>query len=609
MSNKLPVRARLPALPAPPRSFAGQRSRAARRGRLWLAGGAAWAAAIACGPAAAVDFSALFSLKGQSVYAPGPAVDVDTNQRLGPPAFSFGKTYGGMVDPCIGVSCPTGVEAGADTNGNFALRYGAKFNSGSYDLLYPVYARIAEPVPFSNTVGTPFALGTSFKTPGYGAPPLQEFLNGQRMIAKLTTHSPTLQAYVDLDARFHAFVGARYCLVGVCSGPALGPIDRDASRTLASINRNNDGLVRLGDDTVALKKYVSALDGNLTARLNIPNIDAASKVADSTATRLQSFGRDNIAVLGANVGNLFSKAAGIPLVGNAAGIGYNLLSINSGLGFDVAQTISVELRPVETLNFLSPVQRQLAGGAWSAATKQIVVPLGENLVLRSNVRNIGVVPSTSLEVTLSNLTELVVQGDFNVQALAADIYGLKIGPLYDSGSVNAGRINIPLYRDSFSFALGAVSGLPFNIVQALPDSVSADPGYRALFSLGGQDPQGLQSGEYRSLDLGCPLYLSCNSVHYADADRSMLNQLGERVFMVDGDALTLAANQPGEAGTDASQLALLYATGYSPDRIALVSPIGLPNPIPEPAHWALLLVGLAALNPALRRRAAADRRG
>lgn len=553
--------------------------------------------------AADIDFGAVFSLKGQSVYAPGAAIDVDTNQRLGPAPFNIGKTYGGMFDACEPIyNCPTGVQAGADTNGNFGLRYGAKFNSGSYDLLYPVLARIDVPAAYSNAVATPFRLGTSFKIPGYGAPAYQEYLNGQRVVAKLTTHSPTLQAYVDLDAQFHAFVGAQACVLGVCSGPALGPIDVNASRNLASINRNNDGLIRVGDSTVNLRQYFSTLDGNLTARLNIPNIDAVSNASTSVANSLRSFGRDNIVSLDANVGNIVSKAIGIPLVGNAAGIGYNLLSINAGIGFDVAQTISVALTPMETFNFLSPVQRQLEGGGWSAPTQQVVVPLGQDLVLKSNARNLGVVPSTSLEVTFSNLTELIVQGDFNVQALAADIYGLKIGPLYDSGTVNAGALSIPIYQNSFSFEMGAVTGLPFNVVQGISEFVAVDFGHRASFVVGQQNAQGLESAEIRSQDLNCLLFV-CASVHYADADPSMLYQTGERVFMVDGDTLNLVANNPGEVGTDASQLALLLATGYSPDRIALVSPIGLPSPIPEPTTWALMLMGLAALGGAVRRRA------
>ena len=583
--------ARTPARPA-----GSQPSRPApQRGAAWPLWSAGCAVVLAGPAAAAVDFGAVFSLKGQSVYAPGDAVLLDINRRLGPPAFDIGKQYGGMFNACSPVAnCPSGAEAGANTNGSFGLNYGAKFDGGSYDLLYPVLARIAEPAAYSNTVGSAFTLGTSFKIPGYGAPAYQEILNGQRMVAKLTTHSPTLQAYVDLDARLHAFVGARGCVLGVCTGPALGPLDGDASRTLASINRNNDGRIVLGNETVDLRRTVTLLDGNLSAWLNIPNIDAVSSPANSTATQLRSLGRDGIVSLGVNVGNLVSKAVGVPLVGNAAGIGYNLLGINAGLGLDVAQTIRIDLQPKMTFDFLSPVQLQLADGAWGAPTKQLSVPLGQSLVLKSNVRNVGVLPSTSLAVTVSNRTELILQGDVNVQALAANVFGLDIGPLYDSGPLNAGALSIPLFENSFSFAMGAITGLPFNVQQALPDNVLAEPGYRALFAAGPQDAQGLQSGDILSLNLDCPLVLSCNPVRVASTNLSLVNQFGERAFLVDADTLQLAGNQAVAPGTDASQLALLLATGYQTERLALVSPIGLPSPVPEPAGWALLLLGLAA---------------
>lgn len=576
----------------------------------WRAASALLAMLLVSAPAAAVDFSALFSLKGQSLWAPGPAVNVEVNDRLGPPAFSFGKTYDATVDPCPVINCTTGARAGADTNGEFALRYGAKLNSGSYDLLYPVYAKVAEPLPYSNAVGSAFTLATSYKVAGYGAPGYQEFLNGQRMVARLTTHSPTVQAFVDLDARFHAFVGAQYCLGGVCAGPALGPVDGNASQTLLSLNRNNDGRVQIGGQVANLNQYVSAIDGNLTARLKLPNIDAVSNPSSSQATQLLGVGRDNLLVLDANVGNMVSKAVGLPLAGNAAGIGYNLLSINAGLALDLAQTIRISLKPIETFSFLSPVQMMLAGGLWSAPTKQITVPLGTDLVLKSNVRSVAVLPATSLEVTVSNLTELVLQGDVNVLALAANIYGLDIGPLYDSGQVNAGTLKLALYQDSFSFAMGAVSGLPFNILQSLPDSVSADPGFRALFSAGPADEQGLASGQIRTQDLACALVLACPYTFYAATDPSMQNQLGERVFMADGSALTLASNDPGELGSDASQRALLAAVGYRDERVALVSPIGLPSPVPEPGTSALMLLGVLALaaRPALRLRQRAARR-
>lgn len=63
----------------------------------------------------------------------------------------------------------------------------------------------------------------SFKGQSAYKPAYPESLSGQRWVARLTTHSPTLQACVGLDAHLHAFVGAQSCMAGVCPGPATGP--------------------------------------------------------------------------------------------------------------------------------------------------------------------------------------------------------------------------------------------------------------------------------------------------------------------------------------------------------------------------------------------------
>ena len=152
------------------------------------------------------------------------------------------------------------------------------------------------------------------------------------MVAQLTPHSPTIQASVDLDAKFHVFVGAQACLAGICKGPALGLIDVDASRTLASINRNNDGKIQVGDQPVALRKYCSALDGNLTGRLNIPNIDAVSNASTSVATTLRSFGRDSVLSLDATVGNLVSTDASQRALLYAAGYSPDRIALVSPIG-------------------------------------------------------------------------------------------------------------------------------------------------------------------------------------------------------------------------------------------------------------------------------------
>ncbi|MEO7640550.1 MAG: hypothetical protein ABIU07_03960, partial [Ramlibacter sp.] len=185
---------------------------------LVLLGAATAASILAATPAGAVDYTAVFSKKSQSVYAPGPAISFDTGtQRLGPAPFSHGDTYGGFFDPCPVFSCRTGAQAGAMVSGNIGLNYGVKFDAGSFDATYPVNVHLSAPGPFANQAGDPFHLTSSFDIPGYnGGAGVGIGIGGKQVLATLQTHSPTVQAFVDLDAELHAFVGAQGCVAGVC---------------------------------------------------------------------------------------------------------------------------------------------------------------------------------------------------------------------------------------------------------------------------------------------------------------------------------------------------------------------------------------------------------
>ncbi|WP_426164718.1 PEPxxWA-CTERM sorting domain-containing protein [Sandarakinorhabdus sp. DWP1-3-1] len=574
-------------------------------------------ACLVAAPAAAIDFSTVFAVKGRSVYAAGPAVDVDTGvRRLGPGAQDLGKSFGKIIDPCRHTplpSCDTGAEAGADVHFNFGLNYAARFNSGSFDAQYPVNVRIDAPADFSNAIGDPFTIRSGFSIPGFDAPTLKLGVGVAPIGARLQAHSPTLQAFVDMDAKFNAFVGARACVAGICQGPSLGRFDTDQSQTLVAINRNNDGRFTVAGNSVNLNQYVTALDGNVVAKLSLPDIDALSNGFNgSTATNLVTLGRGNIAALGANVGNIVGNALGIPLSGNIGGIGYGLLDVSAGLAFDVRQTLTLSFTPVETYNFLSPVRQVFADGSIGAFTRSISVPLGQDFTLMSGVRNLGVAPVTSLVATLSNLTELVFAGDFDIQALKASIFGFDIGPLYDSGSVNGGIFSIPIYETSFAVDFGSVSGMPFNILQAQVFA-DADPGYQALFRLLGDDPDhpGVYLTDVAARDLGCAILLPCQPVHAFDGSPVTLDDNYQFAFLADGGALTLPGIAAGHVGTDAELLAALFGTGFTVDRSPLTAPPGLPRPagsfVPEPAGWTLLIVGFGFVGGAMRRRSVPPR--
>ena len=564
-------------------------------------------AVTAASPAFAINFSTIFSETGHSMWTSGQALVIDTGmKRIGPDPWNLGKVVGGFVNPCDPFgTCNTGAQLGAQTTGNMALEYALKFNSGSVDVSYPINVQLATPTPGSTLVGQTFSIGSSYSVAGYGAAPFKTAIGLGSVTARMQADSPTLQAIVNLDAQFHAFIGAQACVVGVCQGPFLAPPDIDKSQTLASVNWNNDGKLKLGEKEINLKENFSALDGDLTGRLNIPNINAVSSAANgSTATDLVSVGRDNVAALDANVGNIVSKAFGLPLVGDVGGIGYNLLSVNAGLALDVKQTLSLSLTPQMTLEFLSPVQQLLSSGQWSGLTNSITYDLGQSLTLRSPYRNVAVIPISSLKATLTNRTDLILEGDLSLQALGANAFGQQLGPLLDTGNLNAGLLDLPVFQNSFDLNFDSVTESPFTIGQA--QASSFDPkGFQIRYLTPGEPGQ---SGQIYATDLDTT---QCNPTQIAGGlcpDEQFItstaahafDEQGQDVFIQDLGVFAQQGIIPGPNSGDDDLLALLAGVGYTPGLPEFNIPVGAP--IPEPATWWLMIGGLGLAGGALRRR-------
>ncbi len=581
---------------------------------------AALAIATAAGPALAtgIDFSPVFSETGHSMWTTGQAFAFDTGtKRIGPDPWNIGKVVGGFINPCNPFgTCNTGAQVGAETTGNFALEYGVKFNSGSVDVTYPINVHLNAPSAGSTNANHPFNITSSYNVAGFGSGPgnthVLQAIGQPALIAQLQAHSPDIQAFVDLKAQFHAFIGAQACVVGVCQGPFLGPIDVDKSQTLAAINRNDDHKVRVGDTVINLDQNFSALDGDVTARLNLPSLNAISTIgAGSTATKLVSISRSNIAALDANVGNLISKAIGLPLVGNIGGIGYNLLSVNAGLALDVQQTLTLNLTPMMTLNFLSPVQRELAPGVWSPFTQSITYALGTDITLRSPYRSIGVIPISSLAATLTNRTDLLLTGDLSVQALGVNAFGLSLGPLLDTGNLHAGLFDIPIYTNSFSLGFDSVTSQPFNLTQLAPGASASFNGTSISYVNGGNG----QGSSITSLNLHCPAFLIAQGLCNDSAGQTSLSYFGASghpVFAANPGVFTIPHVNTTPNSDDPTETAYLNGTGYDPTIQPFVVPDGAPpiqgTPgVPEPASWALLIAGFGLAGAAMRIRRSGNR--
>ena len=555
------------------------------------------------------NFSALFAEKDQSVWSAGKALVIDTGAvRVGPDPISLGKKVGGIEGDCPFCA---GAEAGGVLNADIGLIYGLKLNTGSVDVSYPVNVRLTSPNSASTRAGDAFTIGSSFTVPGLnsggGASVLQPFLQTSlgTTTAKMVVHGPDLQAFIDLRADLEEFVGAHVCVGGACEGPALPDLNVHESRNLVALNRNDDRLLRVLDNVTPLKVDFSALDGNVTGRLNIPNLSAVSSVkSGSTAASLMTSKRDNIAVLDVNIANIAAKAFGIPLQGTYGPIGYNALDVNAGLALDVKQTLTLVTRPLVTLDFTSPVQQLLRDGSWSAFTKELSFDLGSDITLRngSGLNNLGIIPTLSLQDTLKSVTSLVIQGNVNVKALAANAFGLNIGPLLDTGDVYSPPLEIPLYSpDPFRVNFDPVIGKPFNVDEIVGLSALRDASETLLDQAGrgpGSADRILSFTEctiaYQRVNNGqCPpgVFIGNTSARIDDVN-------GNPVYFDSLAGFDLANVLESADSTDSGNAAALASFGYVASARSFVVPQGADAPnfnVVEPGRLGLLLLAGAFL--------------
>ena len=562
--------------------------------------------------AAVVNTGAQFSATGQSLWNTGGAFSLSYSDSIGPPPWNLGDGIDATERICVPLlGCATfGARVGAETSGNFGVNYGVTVNSGSLDLRYPIRASFTVPDARAGLTGADFTIGSTWAVQPGGFSYVAA--NGATVSgpgASLQTRGPTIEAFVDLNAQFHAFAGAEAC-VGACFGPALGPIDINAGGELLAINRGGDGQVRLGGTPVAPNGTFGALGNLITGQLRVPNLDATAALAGND---LNTEKTSLIGAVNANLAQIAANASGLllPLQGNLGGIGYNLLQADAGVALEIAQALGFAPVPQATLQFSSPVQQRFNNGTYGAPTTSITFALGNAITLKAPGESaLGVLPTLSLGNTVSNRTGLQVTGNVGVKALGVNIFGLELGPLFDESASTGQLGSIPIFENAFQLNVGSVVARPFNLffnplsVDAEATCVAVNGCVFDIFRTSRPDSADPFAGDLIE-QVACTLlrgiFLSCG------AGGTGFGQTAALVDASDGTAILLSElagldfigvrSPPGSTAGEAA--ALLQQLGFSGVQQSFAIPQGDPLPpgarIPVPEPGTLALVSLAVL--------------
>lgn len=557
---------------------------------------------------------ALFSAQGRSVWASGPGLSIDTGNQFFGTGWSFGHTYGG-VDCFLGACF--GAQIGADTHGRLGVDYGLKANSGTFDA--QVLGQTSITVP-DGASGNPKNIGPiTFGTGFVNLPTVQTSSSIKPLTSVLQVNGPTVQGHLGLEGSLHAFAGAQVC-VGVCYGPAFAPPDFGKSLQIASINEGGTGTLTVLGQTVSANQNVSALGGLVNASIRVPNLDSSSAATPGgyAGGVLTSTKRDNVAAMNANISQIVADAAGfpIPLAGNFGPFGYNLLQVNAGTALDIQQSLSLTPSLSGSLAFSSLVTPVINGTA-GALTGVIHFKAGDSVTFRpGQVSALSVIPTYDLTETVHNTTDLVINGNVDVQALAVDIAGLSVGPLVHAKADPTDITSISLFNSTFTEDLGSFTAAPIRLDFTCSQQFGGGefPSFGFCSASGYPSSGTTSAGPNGMLQDGydffsCGAYLTpaderCLSVSQIGYTSPYLAGPHGKLFVAGDNPLGYTSIPVSASTTDASAVAQLAALGYTPGAAPFDIPMGesAQQIVPEPAAAPVLGVGLALIALAGRRR-------
>lgn len=449
--------------------------------------------------ASQISQSVVFETFGQSMWGPGSSIafsNLDDPLFLGTSWDESGQILK-IGDPTEGGN---GVRVAGSSSGKVGLELGYKIDSGTVNSTLPFEFLLDIPDANQLVSGQVFSMGVT-----------QASLLGG---AFLQTISPTIQTYADLVLQATASVTAEGCYDVLfdsdCGSKTTKLIDVDQQLELLSINRDNDGQVRVldafsplfaagataadvvnvendPDDPDGRKKKVSidlkpkvSVGSSPLVEVDVRLPDITEKDVNSTSLVIGNSGRSNVLStsgsdtfldINIDVDQLGTNLKILPPLGAEASVDFGVGSVSAAFDLlDLTMTPSLALEQDFSLSisdvnvsylFDSTVRAGVAGGSLSNVNSLNNLDLNKQINILWSGADVGVTPIYDIGVQLTNKTGLRIDTSFSVDLLkgsvSAEVLGIEMGsasfgPLFNLG-VNGPSLNLPPFMDS-SFALG-----------------------------------------------------------------------------------------------------------------------------------------------------------
>jgi hypothetical protein len=278
-----------------------------------------------------------------------------------------------------------------------------------------------------------------------------------------TTISPEIQAFMDLELALFASVGGRVCLFGCVAGDTT-LVDFADELELFSLNRNNDGQLRVLGIIEVLPLSEGFLNNSLILEVSLPDIETTG--SGSPPPPITAQGTDDFLGLDLNIVNAAAAALGLPPLSDTIDLGpltitYNLLSAGVGADLGPSQMFSLLPSVLIQLDVLETGQRVTFRGGQSSP----------NLFFPPGIQPgqfVTVKPTYFMDSEFHNLTQVLLSGllfasggEFHISALG--LPGIGFGPLFDE-TLPLGTLPIDVFDQTFTLdAYDSFMGQPFQV--------------------------------------------------------------------------------------------------------------------------------------------------